>query len=134
MRISCTPFFTIGMILIRDEVFSPPSSPPPQHTKSPVSRETYLLLMMVIAVLKHIVAAMKPGYSRLLLCENVIPNVGASTYQAMADVSMMYTFSASERTASKWTWLLAGAGLEIVKIWSDPSSSESIMEARVASS
>lgn len=74
---------------------------------------------------------MKPGYSKFLLCENVIPNVGASTFHAMADVSTMYVFSAAERTASRWTWLLAGVGLEVVKFWSDSSSPESIIEAQI---
>lgn len=82
-----------------------------------------------MSVLKHIVAVMKPGYSKLLLYENVLPRTGASTYQAMADVTMMCTLSAAERTQSKWERLLLEVDLEIVKIWSDPSSSESIIEA-----
>lgn len=89
---------------------------------------------MPVAVLKHLVAAMKPGYSKFLLYETVIPKVGATASQALVDISMMYNFSAAERTETKWTWLLTGAGLKVVKIWNDPSSSESIIEAeRIAS-
>lgn len=75
---------------------------------------------------------MKPGYSKLLLYENVIPRTGASTYQAMADITMMCMLSAAERTEAKWSWLLTGVGLEIVKIWKDASSSESVIEATLA--
>lgn len=85
----------------------------------------------MLSVLKQIVAVMKPGYSKLLLYENVLPRIGASTYQAMADVTMMCTLSAAERTQVKWERLLLEVDLDVVNIWSDPSSSESIIEAEL---
>lgn len=60
---------------------------------------------------------MKPGYSKLLLHEMIIPEQGASTFHAMLDMTMMAFNAGMERSQRQWEELLSRAGLEVVKIW-----------------
>lgn len=84
-------------------------------------------------ILKHTADAMKPGYSRLLIVDVVLPPTGASAVQAGLDVSMMGLLSAKERTHRMWEELLSGAGLRILKIWKDPKRLESVIEIELES-
>ncbi|KAK8034518.1 hypothetical protein PG993_009513 [Apiospora rasikravindrae] len=84
-----------------------------------------------LVILKHTAAAMKPGYSRLLIVDVVLPPTGASAFQAAMDVSMMGLLSAKERTQGMWEELLSGAGFKILKIWKDPKRYESVIEAEL---
>ncbi|KAK8066480.1 hypothetical protein PG997_013227 [Apiospora hydei] len=84
-----------------------------------------------LVILKHTAAAMKPGYSRLLIADVVLPPTGASAFQAAMDVSMMGLLSAKERTQGMWEELLSGAGFKILKIWKDPKQYESVIEAEL---
>jgi hypothetical protein len=60
--------------------------------------------------------AMKKGHSRLLICETVLPDVGCSGFESLADISRI-TFSSMQRSEKQWTALLGSVGLKIVKIW-----------------
>ncbi len=76
--------------------------------------------------------AMKPGYSRLLINENVIPNTDAWWEATGLDILMMIGFCASERTESDWRHLLEDmCGLKIIKIWSGGRGVESLIECEV---
>ena len=69
-------------------------------------------------ILRHTAAAMLPnGHSKLLILEDVLPDVGASTYLGLRDLHMMTLFGSMERTGGQWRKLLAEEGLKIVKIW-----------------
>lgn len=68
-------------------------------------------------ILAQVRASMKPGYSRLLLHEMIIPEQGASTFHAMLDVTMMAFNSGMERTERQWRELFDGAGFEVLKVW-----------------
>ncbi|KAK7751768.1 hypothetical protein SLS62_006253 [Diatrype stigma] len=70
--------------------------------------------MEILAQLK---AAMKPGYSKLLLHEMIVPETGASTHNAMLDMTMMFFNSGLERTERQWRELLDAAGFEVLKFW-----------------
>ncbi|KAH9887820.1 putative O-methyltransferase [Xylariomycetidae sp. FL2044] len=83
-------------------------------------------------ILGRVAAAMRRGYSKLLIHEPLLPDVGATLYQSVADVSLMHLISASERTENRWRWLLQSAGFTVVKIWSHPGSVESVIEADLA--
>ncbi|KAJ5519626.1 Winged helix-turn-helix transcription repressor DNA-binding [Penicillium fimorum] len=76
--------------------------------------------------------AMVKGYSKLFVYDIVLPPTGASISQATMDVEMMSLLSASERTQSAWTKLLADAGLQIVNFWPDPQQYEMVIEAEIA--
>lgn len=41
---------------------------------------------------------MKPGYSKLLIFEWVLPDTGSPLYPALLDINMMALFSGMERT------------------------------------
>ncbi|KAG4437775.1 hypothetical protein IFR05_006760 [Cadophora sp. M221] len=79
--------------------------------------------------LSNTVKAMKPGYSRLLINEQVLPNVGAELHPTMLDLTMMTCFNAMERTERQWRTLLGRLGVEIVKIWKiEGVGSEAVIE------
>lgn len=82
-----------------------------------------------IVILKHIASAMKPGYSKLLIFEWVLPAKNTPLYPALLDINMMAVLNGMERTEEQWTRLLEQAGLTIVKFWSAGSESEGLIEA-----
>ena len=74
---------------------------------------------------------MKPGYSKLLINEIVIPNKGADRMNTSLDLVMMSVVAAEERTHGNWARLLNQAGLRIVKLWSFGVGTESVIEAEL---
>lgn len=73
---------------------------------------------------------MKPGYSKLLIHEMLIPEQGASTFHAMLDMTMMCFNAGMERTEKQWRALLEKAGLTVVKVWFAPQAdADGIVEA-----
>lgn len=75
---------------------------------------------------------MKPGYSKLLINEIVIPDENAHRLGTSMDLLMMTVVAAEERTEHKWRHLLPLAGLKLVKIWKFEIGTESLIEAEVA--
>ncbi|OTA56458.1 S-adenosyl-L-methionine-dependent methyltransferase [Hypoxylon sp. EC38] len=73
-----------------------------------------------LEILKHVKKAMRPGYSKLLIHEMIIPEQGASTFHAMLDITMMAFNAGMERTERQWKELLEEAGLAVVKVWLPP--------------
>lgn len=71
-------------------------------------------------ILSRTVEAMKPGYSKLLINDVVIPTTGAHWENTAGDMLMMTQLSAVERTEDHWHELIekSGLGLKLVKIWS----------------
>lgn len=76
-------------------------------------------------IVAHIKSAMTPGYSRLILNENVLPDRNCAPWAATMDINMMTIMSGSERTKSEWFRLIESTGLEILKI-SESSSVEDV--------
>ncbi|KAI0386350.1 putative O-methyltransferase [Hypomontagnella monticulosa] len=85
-----------------------------------------------IKILKNIAPAMKRGYSKLLICDMVIPPTGATMYQTLLDVNMMACLSACERTEAMWQKLMSEAGFKIVKMSRDNRGHEAVIEAELA--
>lgn len=79
-------------------------------------------------ILSNIVPAMKKGYSRILLNEIVVPDVGADWFATSVDMIMLATHAAQERTESKWRELVEGVGLRVVRVWDCEGSSEKLIE------
>ncbi|KAH8900524.1 S-adenosyl-L-methionine-dependent methyltransferase [Thozetella sp. PMI_491] len=108
------------------------------HTEQPVKGARAYFLHSILhdwpddvclSILSRVKEAMKPGYSRLLLNENVIPNQGAYWETTSLDMLMMTIFSSQERTQDHWRHLLEDlAGLKIVGIWSSEKGVESLIE------
>ncbi|KAH6656244.1 S-adenosyl-L-methionine-dependent methyltransferase [Truncatella angustata] len=84
------------------------------------------------SILKNTVEAMKPGYSKLLINENVIPKSKAHWEMTSLDMVMLTLFNSRERTEEDWTDLLAANGLKIVKIWQGGKAWESLIECELA--
>ncbi|KAI8632505.1 sterigmatocystin 8-O-methyltransferase [Xylariaceae sp. FL1651] len=83
-----------------------------------------------LEILSQVKQAMKPGYSKLLLHEMIVPEQGASPFHAMLDLSMMAFNGGMERTERMWKELLGKAGLEVVEIWPPlQEDADSIVEA-----
>ena len=71
--------------------------------------------------------------SVLLIDELVIPDTGASPFSMQLDITMMASFSSTERTVSHWRSLLGEVGLEVTQVYRyDPELEYSILEARLS--
>ena len=75
--------------------------------------------------------AMEKGYSRLLIDDYVLPDVGAPIRGSAMDFLMMMFCSGIERTKRQWGSLLDRCGLEIVQIWGGRSDYEQVIEAQL---
>lgn len=91
---------------------------------------------LCVKILSRAAEAMTPGYSRLLINEQVIPATGAHWEATCLDILMMNLFSARERTEDGWRNLVenlsGGAGLRIVKFWSVGNGVENLIEVEKA--
>ena len=75
---------------------------------------------------------MKPGYSKLLINEYVVPDFGAAWPMTSMDWLMMALGAVKERTDKQWRELLQQAGLKVTGIWTYEQGTESLIEAEVA--
>lgn len=83
-------------------------------------------------ILRKLAPAMKRGYSKLLINENVISETEASWEITSVDMILMALLAAQERTATQWHELLESAGYKITKIWTDTKGAESLIECELA--
>jgi hypothetical protein len=81
-------------------------------------------------MLAHLKAAMIPGYSRLLIHDLILPDVGAVEIQARFDITMMTFNSGMERSKSEWTKLLQDAGFRVLGLH-EHFDADGIVEAEV---
>jgi len=84
-----------------------------------------------IEILRHIVAAMTPEYSRLLIDDFVVPATEVDWLTASLDLCMWLFFSGIERTMSQWQKLFDAVNLEVVQVWSTALSKSRVIELRV---
>ncbi|KAI0401835.1 sterigmatocystin 8-O-methyltransferase [Xylaria palmicola] len=86
-----------------------------------------------LKILRRAKGGMRPGYSRLLVNELVVPERRASPFHAASDLIMMAFCGGMERTEGQWRALFTAAGLEVVRIWQPPfyEDGEAIVEAMV---
>ncbi|MCJ1352384.1 MAG: hypothetical protein MMC33_002368 [Icmadophila ericetorum] len=80
-------------------------------------------------ILKHTAEAMTPGYSKIIINDMVVPDIGAGVVACQLDIVMMSMLSAKERTESEWRELLDSSGYKILKIWTGDETTESVIEA-----
>ncbi|KAJ5945967.1 O-methyltransferase family 2 [Penicillium verhagenii] len=81
------------------------------------------------SILRNIVDAMKPGYSRLILHESILPDTNCDLPTACMSIMMMVQVAAFERSEGQWRALLASVGLSQVTFYQCPGSGEGIIEA-----
>ena len=82
-----------------------------------------------VTILKNIAAAMRPGYSKVLVNDIVIPDTGATRLQTQSDIAMLALLGSMERSEAQWRRLFEQAGLKVVNIW--PGTPESVIEAEL---
>lgn len=75
--------------------------------------------------------ALIPGYSRVLIQDNVIPAQGASLTQTAADLLMMCGFAGRERFEGTFRDLFESVGMKVTGIWTRVPGEESVVEAMV---
>ncbi|KAL8880631.1 MAG: hypothetical protein Q9198_001996 [Flavoplaca austrocitrina] len=80
-------------------------------------------------ILSHTAAAMKPGFSKLLISEFVLPDRDTALFPATLDIQMMGLHAGMERSEKQWRTLLDSAGLKVVKIWQEVKGGEGVIEA-----
>jgi hypothetical protein len=78
-------------------------------------------------------AAMKPGYSKLLVNENVIPDRDGAWEMTALDIIMLTRFSSTERSRTDWADLIERkCGMKIVRIWDAGRGNESLIEVELS--
>lgn len=83
-------------------------------------------------ILSRVKAAMTPGYSRLLINENVIPVEKAQWEATALDIVMLMVLSSKERTKGDWELLVQEmSGLRITDIYTAANGVESIVECEL---
>jgi len=83
-------------------------------------------------ILANVKGAMERGYSKLLINENVIPDVKAHWEATALDIMMLTLFASKERMRAQWKYLLQDrAGLNIVEIWDVGNGVESLIECEL---
>ena len=87
---------------------------------------------VAVKILARVKAAMKPGYSRLLINENVIPPVDAQWEITGLDIMMLTLLSSRERTQGDWEVLLQTmSGLRVNRIYTAANGVESLIECEL---
>lgn len=83
-------------------------------------------------IFKNLRPAMKPGFSRVLVEEYILPDLGSRSLPCMTDLAVMAFCSGLERTKYRWVRLLEGvAGLKILKFWVREGDGLGIIEAEL---
>ncbi|KAF2016211.1 S-adenosyl-L-methionine-dependent methyltransferase [Aaosphaeria arxii CBS 175.79] len=85
-----------------------------------------------VRMFSNVKTAFKPGYSKLLIYEVVLPKKGATSLMTTLDLQLMNCTSGLERTEEHWGRLLEEAGFKIVGISKHPRAVESVIEADLA--
>lgn len=65
---------------------------------------------------------MKPGYSRLLLHELIVPEQHADKFSAVFDIVMMSFNGGAERTETQWRELLDKGGFKVIDVQRAPEA------------
>lgn len=84
-----------------------------------------------LKILRNIVPAMQPRFSKLLINENVVPDIGATWSITSMDWLMMALGAVRERTEKQWRDLLGQAGLKVTGVWTYEQGTESLIEAEL---
>ncbi|KAE8150349.1 S-adenosyl-L-methionine-dependent methyltransferase [Aspergillus avenaceus] len=80
-------------------------------------------------ILQNTVSALRPGYSRIIIVDCVLPDTNTPLAQSSLDIQMMSIGSGVERSECQWRELLGAAGLEIQGIWSASPEMDCVIEA-----
>ncbi|KAI2464645.1 putative O-methyltransferase [Annulohypoxylon bovei var. microspora] len=85
-----------------------------------------------VKILEQLKLAMKPGYSRLLINEIIVPDRNPTWPVTSMDQLVFVLGAMAERTEAHWESILKRAGFKIVRIYNYEMGSESLIEADLA--
>ena len=85
-----------------------------------------------LIILRHLRDAMKPGYSKLLVCNFVLPDKAVPIHVSGLNNLMNFLVGGCQRSEDEWEILLSRTGLTVTKFWIRDTG-ESIVEAEVSS-
>ncbi|KAJ0160691.1 Demethylsterigmatocystin 6-O-methyltransferase, partial [Colletotrichum tanaceti] len=85
-------------------------------------------------ILRMQASAMKPGYSKLLIYNHVLPDQKCPSRAASYDIMMMVYVCGRERTEEQWLALVDSVGLRVTKIWKEPPGTSSVIELEISPS
>ncbi|KAI2610039.1 putative O-methyltransferase [Hypoxylon fragiforme] len=85
-----------------------------------------------VRILEQLRPALRPGYSRLLINEIIVPDRNASWPVTSMDQLVFVLGAMGERTQGHWESILQRAGFKVTKIYSYEMGSESLIEAELA--
>ena len=75
--------------------------------------------------------AMEPGYSKILINENIVLEVGTPWQVTCLDWTMMAMAASAERTEVQWRELIRSVGLRVSGIWMKHPAYESLIEVEL---
>ena len=82
-------------------------------------------------ILRMLKPAMEPGYSKLLITDAVIPDIGASLLHTTLDLAMM-DMAAEEKSEEVFNQILQREGFVVKKVWRSVKGVDSMFEAEVS--
>jgi hypothetical protein len=82
-------------------------------------------------ILRMLKPAMEPGYSKLLITDAVIPDIGASLLHTTLDLAMM-DMAAEEKSEEVFNQILQREGFVVKKVWRRVKGVDSMFEAEVS--
>ncbi|KAI1416455.1 putative O-methyltransferase [Hypoxylon sp. FL1857] len=85
-----------------------------------------------IRILQQLQPVMKPGYSRLLINEIIVPDRNPTWPVTSMDQLVFVLGAMKERTEAYWNSILKQAGFKVVRIYNYEMASESLIEAELA--
>lgn len=85
-----------------------------------------------VKILEQLRPALKPGYSRLLINEIIVPDRNPTWPVTSMDQLVFVLGAMRERTEAHWRNILKRAGFKVVKIYNYEMGSESLIEAELA--
>ncbi|KAI9708623.1 MAG: hypothetical protein M1820_003841 [Bogoriella megaspora] len=84
-----------------------------------------------LEILGQLKAALKPGYSKILLNECVVADEHPAWQHTSLDTQMLGVTAAQERTEAQWRKLIKSAGMKITGIWTKGQGNEGVIEVVV---
>ena len=79
-------------------------------------------------ILRNTASAMKPGYSKLLINEYILPATACPLTPSYMDFQMMVGLAGCERTEKQFQELVGLAGLKVVNFWYPEGAPDGIVE------
>ena len=81
-----------------------------------------------VLILKQVALAMKPGASRLVISDSILPETNVDIESTWMDIIMM-AVGGSERTQTQWEKMLDEAGFKLHQTYQAPGTHYAAIEA-----